>query len=183
MSTRRIEGRNSIATVAKHIVPTDRRADFRDWVKGIDQTSRPFLGYQGMEHIHSRGESGDEHFCVFRFDTDEHLTMWMSSEKRSQWLADERSFGAKIFTARPYSSLEFWFPHPDNPGKAPPKHKMVLVTFLVIWPLVHLISPIASHFVHRPLVSEILTVGVICALVTYVFMPIATRLLGWWLFE
>jgi antibiotic biosynthesis monooxygenase (ABM) superfamily enzyme len=173
----------SIATVAKHIVPTERRTDFRNWVEGIDRTSRQFLGYQGMEHIHARGESGDEHFCVFRFDSDEHLATWMSSDERGRWLADERSFGAEIFTARPYSSLEFWFPHPDDSRKAPPKYKTVLVTFLAIWPLVHFISPIASHLVQRPLVSEVLTVGVICALVTYVLMPIATRLLGWWLFE
>lgn len=176
-------GRGSIATVAKHIVPADKRADFKAWVTGIDRASRGFSGYQGMEHIHSRGESDDEHFCVFRFDSDENLTSWMSSDERGQWLADERSFSAEIFTARPYSSLEFWFGHPDSPARVPSDHKAVLVTFLVIWPLVHFISPVATHLVPKPLIAEIITVGIICALVTYVFMPIVTRLLGWWLFK
>ena len=175
-------GSRSIATVAKHIVPADQRLAFEDWVRGIDRASRGFPGYQGMEHIHSRGSSEDEHFCVFRFDTDDHLAVWMSSRERADCLKDENAFSAEIFTARPYSSLQFWFSPPGASRNAPSDFKTV-ATFLVIWPLVHFIAPLMALLVSSPHMAEVLTVAVICALVTYVFMPIVTRLFGWWLFK
>ena len=173
----------SITTVAKHIVPVDRRMEFEQWVQGIDKAGHAFPGYLGMEHIHSRGSSDQEHFCVFRFDNETNLDAWMTSEARRRWLADERSHSAEIFTARPYSSLEFWFSRPDDTSPAPSDFKMTLVTFLVIWPLVHFVAPTVSRLISNPLIAEMLTVGTICALVTYLFMPIVTRLLGWWLFR
>ncbi len=122
----------SITTVAKHIVPTDKRADFESWVRGIDEAGRAFRGYPGMEHIHSRGLSDEEHFCVFRFDNEDNLAKWMSSDNRRQFLADERSYNAEIFTARPYSSLEFWFARPDDAGAAPSDFKMGLSNILSV---------------------------------------------------
>lgn len=172
-----------ITTVAKHIVPLDKRPEFEAWVRGIDRTSRGFAGYLGMEHIHSRGSSNEEHFCVFRFDNEDNLTSWMTSDDRRRWLSDERSHSAEIFTARPYSSLEFWFARPDAVSGGPSDFKMALTTFLVIWPLVHFIAPAMSQLISSSFVAEMLTVATICALVTYVFMPIVTRLLGWWLFR
>lgn len=64
----------------------------------------------------------------------------------------------------------------------PPKYKMAILTFLVLWPLVHFIpSIIMKYFVISPLLLEVLSIAIIVFLMTYVIMPVVTKLLREWL--
>jgi len=172
-----------ITTIAKHIVPKSQEDGFKDWVRGIDETCQRFVGYQGLEHIHSLGDSDMEHFCIFRFETEGNLDLWMQSEARKCWLDDERSCSASVYTARPYQSLDFWFESAERPGAVTSDSKMAIVTFLVIWPMVHYIPPLLDALVSVKWLIEPMSVAVIVVLMTYFVMPLVTRLLARWLFR
>jgi antibiotic biosynthesis monooxygenase (ABM) superfamily enzyme len=173
----------AITTVARHHVPADKEAEFSDWASDIDAASRRFPGYLGMDVIHSHGESDLESYCMFKFDNEENLDAWMKSDQRRKWLEDERSCSSLTANVRSFRSLGFWFASPEMLVKMPSNHKMALVTFFVIWPLVHFIPEATSAYVQTPWLAEFLSVGVIVALVTYVVMPQVTRLLSKWLYK
>jgi len=66
----------------------------------------------------------------------------------------------------------------------PPRYKAAVVVFAIIFPLVHFIPPLVARFAGGPrVVQEAVSVAVIVMLMTYVFMPAATRLLHRWLHQ
>lgn len=174
---------SAITTVARHDVPPGKEQEFTNWARGIDLASRDFDGYLGMELIRSHGESSPNFFCIFRFDSPDNLDAWMNSDERQRQLADERSCYRVSSDIRSYRSLGFWFASPNSPGAIPSDNKMALVTFLVIWPLVHFIAPLVGDFIQIQWLAEFLTIGVIVGLMTYLVMPVVVRLLGDWLFR
>ena len=173
----------AITTVARHHVPVEKEVHFADWASGIDAASRRFSGYLGMDVIHSHGENDRESYCMFKFDNEANLDVWMTSNERKRWLKDPRSCSDDQADIRSFHSLGFWFASDDHPGVLPSDHKMALVTLAVIWPMVHFISPMTAKFVGIPWVAEFASVAIIVVLMTYVVMPLATRLLGAWLYR
>jgi antibiotic biosynthesis monooxygenase (ABM) superfamily enzyme len=144
-------------------------------------------------------EDDRDYISIFRYDTYEHLKNWMQSELRAEFI--ER---AKEFSETPvlvtYHSLEHWFVRnadkdmddfsvasSDNnkaKGGPPAKYKMVVVVFLVIWFQLHFVLPntVGKIDALSPLAQESLGTLIITTLTTYVFMPISTRILAFWLF-
>ncbi len=172
-----------VTVIARHLVEPGREPIFERWMEGITASSTAFPGYMGTEVIHP-GDDSPEHICIFRFDTFAHLDAWMKSSERLAWLDRVSEFSNSAPEVRHYSSLEFWFSPEDHQGRAPAKHKMALVTFSVIWPMVHFIPrTIASALPVPRLVAEACSVGTIVLLMTYVVMPTMTRLLSRWLFR
>lgn len=174
---------STITTVARHDVPPGKEQEFTDWARGIDLESGDFDGYLGMELIRSYGESDSNIFCIFRFDNPDNADTWMNSNERQRLLADERSFYRASNDIRSYRSLGYWFASPRSLGTMPSDNKMAFVTLLVIWPLVHFIAPLVGSFIHIDWIAELVTIGAIVGLMTYIVMPAVVRVLGDWLFR
>lgn len=78
-----------------------------------------------------------------------------------------------------------WFDRPQVPLKVtPPKWKMCLVTWLAIFPLLTLVLSITIPLIgHLPFVARLfVTTIVVAPLMTWVAMPLMTRLFASWLF-
>ena len=83
------------------------------------------------------------------------------------------------------TGMEHWFTLPGAPrALPPPRHKMAAVTWLAIFPLVSVIGPgINTAAAAAPaLVRTMLTAAILVTLMTYVVMPLMTRLFARWLF-
>jgi hypothetical protein len=78
----------------------------------------------------------NQYRIIFRFDTAQHLRTWEESAQRREW-RDRMSgmiVGTPVYQA--LSGLETWFTLPGGgPIVPPPRYKMMLVTWLAVFPL------------------------------------------------
>jgi antibiotic biosynthesis monooxygenase (ABM) superfamily enzyme len=197
------DAQHPITVLAKHTLKVGAEAGFAKWVEAIttaQQSSYP--GYLGSEVIRPMNSGDRDYISIFRYDTYEHLKAWMTSDVRDSLINQVQEY-LETPVLVTYHSLEHWFVSPstiptnntnnnenDNAGAAggaggpPPQYKMVVVIFLVIWFQVHFINPntVGKLKGLSPLGKESLGTLLITILTTYVFMPIVTRLLAFWLF-
>ena len=83
------------------------------------------------------------------------------------------------------TGLETWFTLPDKaPMKPPPRHKMALVTLLAVYPIVNLLNAfVIPHLTAlHPMIRALVVCIAIVVLMTYMVMPLLTRLLFRWLY-
>ena len=187
-----------LTMIVRHQVDSGKTELFDRWAKGIRQAASNFAGFLGTEVIRpvasanasdSQLES-DEYVCIIRFESYGKLKQWVDSpERRQQWISQTNNFSSQPPRVEHYQSLEFWFDgHKTDDGlpaaKAPPRYKMALLSFLVIWIQVTLLVPIIADWIGEPFVLvTAVAVATIVLLTTYLFMPLVTRLLKGWLFK
>ncbi len=172
-----MQPQSPVTVIARHKVRPGCEEIFENWVVGIAGASQSFEGYLGTEVIRPLTEAENEFVAIFRFNTYEHLRIWTASSERLAWTSKTDSFSDEASRVVTHG-LEFLFLPNSAEGRGPKRYKMALVTFLVIWPLVHFIPPIVAKALGaRPLAIEATSVAVIVLLMTYFLMPAATRLL------
>lgn len=173
-----------VTVIVSRKVRPGHEADFERWVHGIGEAARAYPGFL-LEHVHKPKVAGSRDYVViFTFDTYEHLEAWETSAERRAWYD---RLGPMIEDERLHTltGLETWFRVPGSASlPAPAKLKMVVASFLAIYPLVlgvdFLLGPVLGHW---PLALQLLvTSPLICALMTYLAMPWMTRLLKPWLY-
>lgn len=90
----------------------------------------------------------------------------------------EGPFSAEDVELTVFDSLGFW-----SRPKGPARHKMALLTFTVILPMVHFVPPAFGALIGGPhLLVEVLAVATIVLAMTYVAMPAVMRIAHRWLF-
>ena len=135
-----------------------------------------------------------EYVVIFRFNNYANLTKWEKSPIRDEWLQKGRKLVEADPDVQKLTGLEFWFtPYfkdessPMIPLNPPPRYKMVIVTIPVISillmtlvPQIHILTEMLSiPFPVRLVIALTITV----LLMTYVIMPLLTKLLKPWLFK
>ncbi|MGR6873783.1 hypothetical protein ACU6U9_16045 [Pseudomonas sp. HK3] len=172
---------NPVTVIAKHDVTFGKESEFKTWMSEIGQCCKLFPGYLGTELIRPTDTNSNTHVCIFRFDNFENLENWMNSDKRKELLTQTSHFSESESAYEHYHSLEFWF---DKNVKTPARSKMALITFLAIWSLVHFLGPIIAHTLPAPFwIQEMITIGLIVILMTFVIMPIVIKVFSRWLFS
>jgi hypothetical protein len=157
---------------------------FEEWLHGIIAEATKFPGHLGVNVIRPPNAATGDYVLIFRFDTYAHLRAWEESPIRAEWVTRAEEFTIGKPLVRRVTGLEYWF---NSPGQAspPPRHKMVLVTVLGIYPLLILLVPTLRSLLHGlpELVAALVSALVMVCLMTYAVMPLLTRLLAPWLFS
>lgn len=157
---------------------------FEQRMHEIHRVARTYPGHMGVTTIKSPGR--DDNFqTVLRFDTKTHLEDWLRSPTREK-LARSLEEVAHNDTSKKATGLETWFEIPGLQIKPPPRWKMVITTFIAIYPL----SLIYGLFVAPNVLSWPVWVRSLClpifapVILTYLFMPFLTRhVLKRWLYR
>jgi len=168
-------------TVARHIAP-GREEDFAAWSDRLTAVASGFPGYLGAGQLRP-GRVGDPWHVVFRFDSAEHLGAWDASPERAALLAagDELVRNTRVHRV---SGLETWFALPGRTAPAPPRWKMFVVSAACIY-LLNLALTVGFGWavVGWPVVARLFVVSIpVTALMTWLVMPRAARLLQHWLY-
>lgn len=174
-----------VTMIVRHRVDAGKSEQFEQWRKGIRQVASQYAGFEGIETIRPVNES-DEYACIIRFDSYANLEQWVDAPERQQWMEKTAQFSSQQPEVEHFHSLEFWFdnPEPKSPAAPPPKYKMALISFVVIWAQVTLLVPIIADWIGEPfMLITAVAVSTIVLLTTYLFMPLVTRLLHRWLFR
>ena len=170
-----------------HIAITRRarpgcEAEFQAALREFFQTSFAHGGVLGATMIAPPPGSDSREFGILRTFADEKerddfyaSPIFKAWEAKCQPLTEMGSW-----SARPLHGLEAWFRSPHNP---PPRWKMAVATLLGVYPVSLLIGVVLSPSLKKlPLGLNLFVVSaIIVGLLTWVVMPLVTRLLHAWL--
>lgn len=177
------EGPVTVA-VTRQVIP-GKEPEFEEWVHGIGAVAERFPGHLGISVIRPRDRKHPEYVLILKFDTYGHLRAWEESSERMEWIEKVRPLTIGKGRAEVTTGLEFWFDAPGHAAHgAPAKWKMMIITFLAIVPIVQIVPPavIALLPTGTPGLVVSMAVGAILVpLMTFVVMPLLTRLMAFWL--
>ncbi len=168
--------------ISRHIKPGHDK-DYAEWFGRILDEIKKFPGYRGVTVVAPGGTDPDARIVVYRFADKTMMENWESSPERKKLLSEVENYATQIYTKA--SGLETWFELPNTHSVvAPPKWKMVAVTFLaasIISYVSHLI--LVPYFGAWPLdATTLVYVAILVLTLTYVAMPNMTRALRRWLY-
>ncbi|WP_286978220.1 antibiotic biosynthesis monooxygenase [Pseudomonas sp.] len=159
-------------------VANGRYHDLIAWLHEGEHLATDFPGYLGSGVL--APPPGDDEFqIIFRFADEQTLASWEHSASRQAWL----SRGAGLFaqpTEQRATGITSWF-GPAN--KQPPRWKQSVAIWLAFFPVSLafnlLFGGLLADF---PLITRVLlSTLALTPLMTYLFIPLSTRLLAPWL--
>ncbi len=187
-----------VTVIVKRIAKRDKIKEFEEWLSGISKEVSRQEGSMGIDIIkptpNISNKSKPEYVIIFRFNTYENLDKWEKSPIRHEWLQKGRKLAESDYDVQKMTGLEFWFtPYfndessPMIPLQPPPRYKMVIVTIPVISILLLTLVP-QIHFLTEMLsipfpIRLVIALTITVLLMTYIIMPLLTRLLKPWLFK
>jgi antibiotic biosynthesis monooxygenase (ABM) superfamily enzyme len=163
-----------------------KQSDFAEWAKGVTAAAARFPGNLTATVIHEQG-SRDFHI-ITQFVNREALQRWLNSRERMRWHERVRAIADARTAVQQRTGLETWFHvpgHAEETIKPPPRWKQWIVTLVAVYPLVLLFQAfVLPHVADWPLwAKSALFPLIILTLMTYVVMPLVSRLLRGWLYS
>ncbi|MGP0029476.1 MAG: antibiotic biosynthesis monooxygenase [Acidimicrobiales bacterium] len=173
-----------ITVVVSHPVDPAEEEAFLAWQGRVTEAEKAFAGYRGSELFRPVPGVQDEWTAMFRFDTQEHLDAWLGSPARARLLSEGRKFHDFSLRriASPFGSW-FSFEGGSAPAEAPAQWKTALSVLVGLYPTVVLLTlAIDEIWKHGELWASLLVGNIVSVcLLTWVVMPVVTRLLHFWL--
>jgi uncharacterized protein len=166
-------------TIARRVAP-GREAEFEDFSAALTRAATRFPGFLGAGMLRP-GHVGEPWHVVFRFDSVAHLRAWEVSPERAELLAAGEQLVHSTDEHR-VTGLETWFALPSRTAPAPPRWKMFVVSVVGIYVL-QLVFNVVLQPLALPVALRVALVAVaVTAVMTWLVMPHAARLLQDWLY-
>jgi len=177
-----------VTVVVSRRVKPGCEAAYEEWIHGVTQAAGRFEGHRGMNVFRPSDADHPDYVLVFQFARQADLDRWVQSDERKAWLEKMQPLVQGPGKMDVLTGLENWFTLPTNPHAPPPppppRHKMAVVTWLAIFPVINVVSaaltPVLSPL--PVLLRSALMSALMVVLMTYVVMPRMTRLFARWLF-
>ena len=176
-----------VTQIISRRVKPERQAEYETWLKDqLMPTLSSFPGYEGVTILRPGETPSKEYVIIQRWRDYDHLCAWGDSDVRREVLAASESMSVAPPSRRRETGLEVWFQLPgETMVKPPPKWKMFVVIWMVIAPLALIVNTTAGPLLDRagmPLIpAGYLKAALITAIMTYLAMPWARKLLAKWL--
>jgi uncharacterized protein len=169
-----------------HIAITRRvrpgcEAEFQAALHEFFQTSFAYGGVWGASMLTPLPGSDSREYGILRtFANERERDTFYQSAMFKTWGERARTLTEGEPVYRQLTGLEAWFRAPQN---SPPRWKMAAATLLGVYPVSLLIGVVLSPTLKQlPLVLNLFVVSIIIVgLLTWVVMPVVTRLLQGWL--
>ena len=181
-----MEGQSGPVTVsiARRAMP-GREADYEEWISRVTAMVSHWPGYQGVSVLRPAAATDYAYVTIYRFANWEQCHAFEKSDERAGMLTELDGMVESEGEIKKVTGLEFWFDLPEVPAQARPSlHKMALVVTVVAYGVVMglnlALGPLVAAY--PAWLKALVMVSAQVVLMTYVFMPQATRLLRRWLF-
>ncbi len=160
-------------------VRPSREQEFQAWLHGVIAAAARYRGHLGATVLQS--PDGRDYHLVYRFSNPNSLRAWLDSDERRDWLTRVEPLTETHTGLQQRTGLETWFQLPGGQSRtttAPPRWKMWLTSLVAVYPLVLLFQAfLAPAVADWPLaVRAALFPLVLLTAMTYLVMPLATRL-------
>ncbi len=174
---------NGVTEVFITQVPANKSEIYREWTAKIHQIEVQFEGFKGVYVQSPSQEAGGNWITLLQFDTPEHLDRWLSSPQRKQLLEESTPLIGNLESHRVISPYANWFSGISKNHQLPAAWKQTMVILLVLFPIVML----QFKFLLKLTSGWDIALGTFfcnamsVTLISWPLMPIAIRLLRWWL--
>lgn len=157
---------------------------FEEYLTGISRAAMAQPGHLGTNIFRPPKGTNQPYRIIFKFERRSQLRRWESSSERAEWRALAESVSQSCDRAET-CGLEAWFTLPESHTPHPPRHKMMLLVWLGIYCLVNLafitVGPLVEYL--PLLVRTFILTALIVPIMTYLVLPLLTRLFKRWLFN
>lgn len=179
------EENDQVTAVISHVIRPGREQGYEEWLHGIATAAKKFDGHMGVSIIRPRDRNHPEYVAILRFDHYDNLKNWLESDIRREWIERLQPLIEKPEAIQTLTGLETWFTQPNQLLKSPPpRYKMALITwlgvFIALAILSRLLAPLLSGL--PLLLNQLITTGLVVAILTYLVMPRLTQLFHKWLY-
>lgn len=172
---------NITEVIVTEVNPGQEKA-YRAWSAKIHQVEAKFPGFRGV-YVQSPGSNSKHWITLLQFDSMENLDRWLQSPERKQVLKDSAPLISSLEAHRVVSPYAGWFASIAKAGQLPPVWKQTMLVLLVLFPIVIMelkfLSPLTAHL--NASLGTFIGNALSVALISFPMMPIAIKLLGWWL--
>jgi hypothetical protein len=174
-----------VTAVIAHLIKPGREEGYEEWMKGIIPVARSFPGHLGVNIIRPQPKTHPEYIIVLHFDRHENLQNWLDSDARRKWIDRVKPLIQSPEEVQVLTGLETWFELPRRPQPRPPKrYKMALLTWMGVFVTLtivgNLLRPLLASL--PPVLAQIINIGIVVWILTYVLMPRLTQLFRKWLY-
>jgi antibiotic biosynthesis monooxygenase (ABM) superfamily enzyme len=170
--------------ITRRVLPGNEGA-FEEISAALIEAATRFPGHLGGYVLRPEGEASPVYQTLFAFDEQAHLDAWADSAERRTLVDRLSAISEGEGAVHRLSGLEGWFALPSAPTRLPPpRHKMAVVTWMGIFPLVFILSKTVSPlFASFPSVVGIFVVtAIVTVAMTWVVMPFLVRVMAKWLY-
>lgn len=184
-----IESRPVITSIKRRVKP-ECEAEYEQFLRDARERVKNFSGYLGADVLRPASGAatdgdGKEWEIILRFDGRHNLQKWLDSSELRRLLAraDELTVGAS--KVERVNGLEAWFTLPARDGApVPAKWKTAILSGAVIYILLQIVPPLLAPLAQQlpPSLETLVGVSIITPLMTWVLMPLVTRLFKSWLY-
>ena len=175
---------DAVTVVVHRRIKVGREDEFQAAMQAFTQFALSFPGHQGMQ-LMRLVSGGRDYTVVARFASKEARQAFTSTPEYATWqrrLAELTEGDPRIDEL---SGLEGWFASGNAPSLPKPgKIKMAIATFIGVFPVSTLVGVLVVPYIQQlpMLLVNAIVAALIVILLTWVVMPIVTRLLHRWLF-
>jgi len=176
---------SQVTAIISHVVRSGCEQGYEEWFRGIAADARTFKGNLGVSTIRPQDHIHPEYVVILKFDRYNNLRTWLESDVRREWIERLQPLIEKPETIQTLTGLETWFSLPHQPLKSPPsRYKMILVTWLGVFVTLAIVSRLLAPLLSGlpVLLNQLVTTGLVVALLTYLIMPRPTQLFKRWLY-
>ena len=163
---------------------------WKETMAEIGRVAQDFPGNLGTTVLKPRPGVERVYRIIVKFDSMENFRRWERSSERQDLLKHLEAMESEPVTLEKITGLETWFELPSEAINQqamipPPRYKMMITSaigvYLTITPLLFFLGPFLERF---PLyISTIFTVSIMAVLLTYMVMPLMTRIFRPWLYS
>lgn len=176
---------SEVTAVIPHKVKPGRTEEYLAVQHQFEIDQSKFPGFLGSETLKPAPGTHDEWTTLLRFDTAEHLDEWLRSPRRAELVKSLDASVDKFEVNKIGSSFGSWFKFSTVDGQPTPNWKQAMAVLVALYPLVMLITLHLSPLITRagaPLYVNLFIGNIVSvALLTWVFMPLVSRILKRWL--
>lgn len=166
-------------------VKAGREREFEAFLQRLRKEAESYAGHQGVTIIPPPASSR-EYVIVYRFDSADHLRAWRTSPVRQSLIAESTDLAEAPPEERELSGMDTWFAVPEGRVVRPPaRWKMWLLSLGAIYPLLTVMVLVAQPLLqYLPLAVRFAVITpVLTALMTWIAMPVLSRLFARWLYR
>jgi hypothetical protein len=174
----------TVTVVVHRRIKEGRESEFQSAMQDFTRFALGFPGHRGMQLLRLVA-GGRDYTVVARFDSKEVRRAFTATPEYAAWMRRLGELTEGDPRIDELSGLEGWFVTDDVPGLPKPgKVKMAVATFIGVFPVSTVVSLLLVPYLQAlpVLLVNAIVAAVIVILLTWVVMPIVTRLLHKWLF-
>lgn len=160
-------------------------AEFELALTDMIAAAQEFDGHLGTNVFRSSEANHAEYRVVFKFNRLSSLQRWEAAPIRARLLERLNRLTVGEGKFQVLTGLETWFTLAAHTAIVPPpRYKMVLISWLVIFPLSNIMQPLLQQglLTLPPLIRSAISAICMVSLMTYVVMPRVTKLFAGWLY-